>query len=110
MGVFRGTKGQWKIKHSLSNYSFNIVGSVFGGKYKIARIPYPYDNNFPKELNEREKLEAEANAKLIAAAPELLEALQSIATGEISGNTKNYKDTVFIMKQIAIEAIKKATE
>lgn len=40
---------------------------------------------------------------------ELLEALQSIATGEISGNTKNYKDTVFIMKQIAIEAIEKAT-
>lgn len=35
----------------------------------------------------------------------LIDALCSIATGEIVGNEKNYKDTVLIMRQIANEAL-----
>ena len=29
-----------EVKHSLSNTAWNVVGTVPGGKYKIARIPY----------------------------------------------------------------------
>lgn len=35
----------------------------------------------------------------------LLEALQQIATGEIVGESKNYKDSLYIVKEIAKEAI-----
>ena len=33
-------------------------------------------------------------------------ALQEIATGEIQGDRKNYRDTVYVMRNIAKEAIK----
>ena len=39
----------------------------------------------------------------------LLEALQQIATGEIVGESKNYKDSLYIVKQIAKEAIEDYT-
>lgn len=35
----------------------------------------------------------------------LLEALQQIATGEIVGESKNYKDSLYIVREIAKEAI-----
>lgn len=35
----------------------------------------------------------------------LLQALQQIATGEIVGESKNYKDSLYIVKEIAKEAI-----
>jgi hypothetical protein len=35
----------------------------------------------------------------------LLEALQKIATGEIVGESENYKDSLYIVKEIAKEAI-----
>jgi len=37
---------------------------------------------------------------------ELLEkALEQIATGEIAGESNNYKDTVYVMRQIASDAL-----
>ena len=33
------------------------------------------------------------------------EALEQIATGEIAGETNNYKDTVYVMRQIALDAL-----
>jgi hypothetical protein len=39
----------------------------------------------------------------------LLEALQQIATGEIVGESKNYKDSLYIVRQIAKEAIEDYT-
>jgi hypothetical protein len=37
---------------------------------------------------------------------ELLEkALEQIATGEIAGESMNYKDTVYVMRQIALDAL-----
>ena len=37
---------------------------------------------------------------------ELLEkALEQIATGEIAGESTNYKDTVYVMRQIASDAL-----
>jgi len=58
------TKGDVEIKHSESKTAFNIVGTVLGGKYKIARFPY---NDFGKGLEtvtDNDKAEANSNALL----------------------------------------------
>jgi len=103
------TKGEWKIKHSESKDAFNIIGTITGGRYKIARVPYFLTNAFEK-INEREKLESEANAKLIACAPEMLEALKE-AIRLLYGTTEfevieSYRKKVDDFEQV----IKKATE
>jgi len=33
------------------------------------------------------------------------EALEQISTGEIAGESNNYKDTVYVMRQIALDAL-----
>ncbi|WP_165930268.1 hypothetical protein [Flavobacterium sp. GT3P67] len=75
MKEFQGTKGKWEVKHSESKEAFNVVGSSLGEHYKIARIPYLVTDTLI-EVNNREKKEAELNAILIAAAPELLKELK----------------------------------
>jgi len=57
------TKGEWKLKHSENNSQWNIIGSMVGGRYKIARCPYLVSDF--DWINEREKTEQLANAKLI---------------------------------------------
>jgi hypothetical protein len=84
MKEFKGTKGKWAIVHSRTNPAFNIVGTTLGGRHKIARVPYPIDINESSELNEKEKLEAEYNAKLIATAPELLDSLTKLVNSWVS--------------------------
>lgn len=103
MAEFKGTKGKWEIKHSFSKDAFNIIGTVLGGKYKVARVPYLVDEDFP-EISDRNKNEAHADAKLIAASPELLESLQVILGYDNTGESMKE------VKKIAEEAIKKATE
>jgi len=66
---------KWEVKHSESKNAFNIIGTELGGKYKIARIPY-FVAKYSEEVSEREKLEAEQHAKLIACAPEMFEKLK----------------------------------
>jgi hypothetical protein len=74
MKQVKHTPGPWRMIPSKSNPAFNVIGTHLGCKYKIARCPYtiltdgtPYDEK-----------EAEANAQLIAAAPELFEALEAL--------------------------------
>lgn len=67
--VKKHTPGPWVVKHSLSHPQWNVVGLQLGHKYKIARCPYPHD---------LEKDEARVNAVLIAAAPDLLQALEEV--------------------------------
>jgi len=66
---FKGTKGEWKVTKSNTHES-----KVATDKYRIAGVKHYY-----KQINhvllEPSKEEGQANAQLIAAAPELLEAL-----------------------------------
>lgn len=65
------TPGPWRVtgegeQTNGTNY-FKVRGTVLGGKFKVANIPY-----LDSPDHERDRLEARANARLIAAAPELL--------------------------------------
>lgn len=73
MSEFKGTPGPWEIKpEEVDKCYIRIRGTKLGGRFKIANVLTPiYDG-----VNEREANETRNNARLIAAAPELLEALQ----------------------------------
>ena len=53
--------------------------------------------------------QVKANARLIAAAPDLLEALQRIAAGEVMTGNFNHAETVHEYQKLAHAAIQKAT-
>jgi len=68
---FKGTKGEWQVVNS--SYKDYVSVQSFNGQEKIEDVFWVSVNeNLPEDL-EKQK----ANAKLIAAAPEFLEALQS---------------------------------
>lgn len=73
MAQFKGTPGPWEIKpEEVDRPYIRIRGTRLGGRFKVANVLSPdYDG-----VHHREADETRANARLIAAAPELLEALQ----------------------------------
>jgi hypothetical protein len=99
-------KENWKV----GNYKSTVVSDT-----------KQINTNFPSPLNPKESQDSdieyyggylvcesvanEKAANIIAAAPKLLNALQSIATGEIVG-VKNAKENLECAKQIAVDAIK----
>lgn len=93
------TPGPWKVEGPNLNRKDSFVFSIYSGtevKPKwIADISFYSDHGTPQE---------KANAKLIAAAPELLEALQSLLAPVTSAGQLSFT----MLK--AEEAIKKATE
>lgn len=96
MKDFKGTKGKWDVKHSQSKTAFNVIGTTLGGKYKIARCPYVKS---PIKADEKE---AHANAKLIAAAPELLSKLQK-SVGFIEDAIKWYEAKGSVHQEFILE-------
>lgn len=65
---FKGTKGEWEVYDNGNFPEIKLKGQYVG---QICMMPYS-NAEFEKAVNSKE--ENEANAKLIAAAPELLQA------------------------------------
>ena len=81
---FKGTpQSKWKIKDISSISKTDIVC----GKTRIAEVKHYFGRRFP---NDPREVEGKANAKLIAAAPDLLEALQNLLNTDINNNNWNY--------------------
>lgn len=72
MNEFKGTPGPWEIKpEEVDRPYIRIRGTRLGGRFKVANVLSPDYYG----VHHREADETRANARLIAAAPELLEAL-----------------------------------
>ena len=91
------TRGPWKEKH----------GAIYGGgiKYKLAVV----------HMGGRGSDEYHANARLIAVAPDLLEALQKSAEGwnnalELGLIPERHRPTAVGLREEALAAIAKATQ
>ncbi|AOZ65350.1 hypothetical protein [Klebsiella pneumoniae] len=80
MAQFKGTPGPWEIKpEEVDRPYIRIRGTQLGGRFKVANVLSPdYDG-----VHHREADETRANARLIAAAPELLEALQLMLDSQV---------------------------
>lgn len=83
MKEFKGTPGPWEIKQEEVDRPYiRIRGTRLGGRFKVANVLSPdYDG-----VHHREVDETRANARLIAAAPELLKALQLLMAEQTGGN------------------------
>lgn len=92
------TQGEWESDGNRVTCNRGHTTSVIADVHDIAMSPKPPFNY--------DRQQAIANAKLIAAAPKLLEALKSITLHEAEGYNKWCGGVL----QIAQEAIKKATE
>ena len=71
---FKGTQGEWTIEELDRTYETEIKC----GDTRIAEAKHFNDGSIPLFLDDPKIKEGKANAKLIAAAPELLKALQSV--------------------------------
>ena len=78
------TYGPWKVQKSESKPAWNVVSTAPGSRYKVARCPYMQLDKSP-EFNKLESEEAEANARLIACAPDLLDLLNKIVIARRNG-------------------------
>lgn len=86
------TKGQWRIAGGISTLR------ILAGEYEVASI-------HPRRVSEEK-----ANAKLIAAAPELLEALRQISAMDYPTEKNSGPELYRKMQGLAVAAIQKATE
>jgi hypothetical protein len=103
------TPGPWTVlpPESGTDDYLRVRGTRLGGRYKIANVL----SAVPLGANPIEAEEASANARLIAAAPELLEALR--AAQELIERRWGYPDDAS-SREVTLEqtraAIRKATE
>ena len=72
---FKGTQGDWLLKHSETKDAYNVIGSKIGNRYKIARCPY-----IKLSFTSKDELEAKHNALLISKAPQMILELKETIT------------------------------
>jgi hypothetical protein len=103
---FKGTKGKWEVKYSEQN----LETTIKCGKIRVAEAKHYNTGDDDWAQFDPIELEGKSNAKLIAAAPELLEALQGLMReykqGADSGDWGNWKaeeQDEYIQAQQAIE-------
>ncbi len=97
MGEFKGTKGEWK-----QDYQCVFIGE----DHRASNFEQVIARCYPSNFYDRSDEEAEANAQLIAAAPELLEAL--IDLRHVILNDDENIARIMACSQKAKEAIAKA--
>ena len=74
------TPGPWTLLPEEADKDYlRIRGTRLGGRYKVANVHHIRYEGVHAVVRERDDAESMANALLIAAAPELLEALELIA-------------------------------
>ena len=111
------TKGEWKIFKPKGGCAHTVTSKDYEGYSRTIAIAYPVNQKNPINcLNDDEKVEAEANAKLIATAPELLQAL-NFSLSIIDRLCDDYSEIAnkhanFTMEEFnkIMDVIKKATE
>lgn len=105
MTQFKGTPGPWKcLREEVNKHYIRISSTKLGERFAVANVLIPlYD-----DVHEREAKETRANAKLIAAAPELLEALQLAEKAMVEGRNVTYPEWYGVINK-ARAAINKAT-
>lgn len=75
------TPGPWTVLPEEADKDYlRIRGTRLGGRYKVANVHMPRLWESHYVLRDRANAESGSNARLIAAAPELLEALQFVMT------------------------------
>lgn len=103
MTANKHTPGPWTVlPEEVDRDYIRVRGTQIGMRYKIANVPTPTNGV------EREAEETRANARLIAAAPELLEALAELSGLMDSVLMGDYWPDSFTT-QPAREAIARAT-
>ena len=99
----------WHCIHKNGNDVFimNVHGGSKPDKSWAKHVPVYLDNGERDLLFKAHAYEMVRADKLQIEVGELKETLEQIATGEIAGETGNHKDTVYVMRQIAKEALEK---
>lgn len=90
MSNSKHTPGPWTVLPEEADKDYlRIRGTRLGGRYKVANVHHLRYEGVHAVVRERDDAESMANARLIAAAPELLEALVDVMFRHVQFDNKS---------------------